>query len=296
MSMAIPDLRLHIPHTLPEALSLLGELEGARAAAGGTDLFVDFKEGLVLAGNVVSLHRIAELKRIELGERRIRIGALVTPEDIIASGVVRDHLPALVQAASSMANPRIRTMATIGGNIVSAVPSADLPPPLIAAGALLELRSADSSREVPLAEFFLGPRSTVRRREELLTFVILPLSSANTGISYQRFGLRGSNALAVASVAAALTLEKRQIVSASIVLGAVAPTALQADRAASLLIGKEASGPLFQEAAASAQEEARPISDIRGSAWFRRELIRVLTQRALAEALDRISQSPEKAK
>ncbi|MGD8536983.1 MAG: FAD binding domain-containing protein, partial [Candidatus Aminicenantes bacterium] len=215
------------------------------------------------------------------------IGASVSPRDLLSNSLIKAHFPALAEAAGSMASPQIRSLATIGGNITSAVPSADLPPTLIAADASVELRCSRSSRTALLSEFFTGPRKTVCRAGELLTSIFLPLPPPNTGISYMRFTLREANALAVASVASRLTLKNGKIEKAAVVLGAVAPTPVLALKTSDFLKAKNPSPDVFAEAAAIAKEEGKPISDIRGSAWYRKELVQVLTRRSLSEAFRR---------
>lgn len=294
--MSLSEIRFHAPQTLAEALKLLAKLSEARIAAGGTDIFVDIKQGLLEAKDIISLQKLEELKGIEKKDNKIRIGALVSPQEIISSSLINEYLPALAEAAQSMASRQIRSMATIGGNIASAVPSADLPPPLIAAEATVEFRCLESSREVPLSEFFRGPRETICKKEELLTSVFFPLSPPSTGISFRKFALREANALAVASVASRLTLKNGSITKAFIILGAVAPTPVLASKASASLCGNEPSDTLFEKAALIAQEEAKPISDIRGSLWFRKELIPVLTRRTLAEALRRAQGKPMRGK
>ncbi|MFP4081579.1 MAG: FAD binding domain-containing protein [Candidatus Aminicenantes bacterium] len=292
--MILSDIKYHSPRTLDEALGLLRELEGARVLAGGTDLLVDLKQGLTEAKNIISLHHLKELKGIERRKDKICIGAMSTAQEILSHSLIREHLPALADAAQSMASYPIRTMATIGGNISSAVPSADLPPPLIAADAAVELRCSDSSREETLASFFSGPRETICEEGELVAFILVPVPPAHTGISFQKFSLREANALAVASVAARITVKDRRVTQAAIILGAVAPTPVKALKTAQFLMGKEPSDSLFDKAASLAAEESQPISDIRGSEWFRKELITVLTRRALKEAQNRASEKRTK--
>ncbi len=285
--MILSGMRFHSPRTAEEAVQLLSDLKGARVLAGGTDLLVDLKQGLTDVKDVISLQDIEELKGITKERNRIRIGATSTPQEILSSSLIRQYFPALTEAAQSMASIQIRTLATIGGNITSAVPSADLPPSLIAADAAVELLCTGSSREVPLSDFFTGPRETVCRTKELLASVFVPLPSSNTGISYQKCTLREANSLAVASVASRLTLKNGKTERAAIVLGAVAPTPVLASKASAHLQGKAPSSEVFEEAAAMAKEEGKPISDIRGSAWYRKELIHVLTRRSLSEAFER---------
>lgn len=280
-------MRFHAPRTAEEAVRLLSDLKGARVLAGGTDLLVDLKQGLIDVKDVVSLQCIEELKGISKDKNRIRIGALSTPQEILSSSLIRQYFPALSEAAQSMASIQIRTLATIGGNISSAVPSADLPPSLIAADAAVEILCAELSREVLLSDFFTGPRKTVCRTKELLVSVFVPFPSSSTGISYKKCTPREANSLAVASVASRLTLKSGKIKKAAVVLGAVAPTPVLASKASAHLQGKAPSSEVFEEAAAMAKEEGKPISDIRGSAWYRKELIHVLTRRSLSEAFER---------
>jgi len=286
-TMYITGIKIHTLQTVDEVLELLAGLKNARIMAGGTDILVDLKQGLTEASDLISLRNIQELRGIEKRGKTIRIGAFTTPQEIHSSSLIRQHFPALAEAARSMASAQIRTLATIGGNIASAVPSADLPPSLIAADATAELRCVKSAREIPLLEFFTGPRETVCRKEELLVSIRIPLPPPDTGIAYRKFTLREANALAVASVASRLTLKNKRMEKVSVVLGAVAPTPVLAQKTAGFLQGKTPSQEIFGEAAALAVEESKPISDIRGSAWLRKELIEVLTRRSLSESLER---------
>lgn len=285
--MALADVRLRTPQTLTETLSLLEELTGARLLAGGTDLLVDLKEGLAQSRNLISLQGLDELRGIDIVEERIRIGALATPKEIASDPLIRKHLPALADAAKSMASPQIRSLATIGGNIASAVPSADLPPTLMASDATVRLVCSDSPREISLVDFFTGPRVTVCGAGEILTEIFIPVPSPVTGVAYEKFVQREANSLAVASVAARLTLKGGRIAKAAIVLGAVAPTPLLASEASALLEGRSPTENIFTHAAEKAMTESKPISDVRASLWFRTQLIPALTRRALSRALER---------
>ncbi len=284
--MNLSGIRLHRPRSVSEAVRLLGELDDVRLLAGGTDLLVDIKQGLIRVKNLISLQEIEELRGIKEEQGRIRIGAMVTPDGLKSSGCINHYIPALADAARSMASAQIRSLATVGGNIASAVPSADLPPLLMAANASVIL-NCGSPREVSLSQFFTGPRITVCGAGEVLTSVYLPLPPPETGFSYKKLTLREANALAVVGVACRITLGGEKIKDAAIVLGAVAPTPILADKASNFLRGKKPSATLFPKAAAIAKEEGKPISDVRSSAWYRKELIQVLTRRALDEALSR---------
>ena len=279
---------MHEPQSLSEALKLLRIHSGTvRIMAGGTDLLVDLKQDNIRVAHLVSIKGIEGLSGIEEKDGRVRIGALVTLNGVAGSDLVRSRLPALSEAAASMASNQIRNSGTIGGNIASAVPSADLPPTLIAAGASVVIRGENGERQVLFDRFFLGPRRTVLERTDILTHVIIPRLPVNTGISYKKMKLRGANALAVASVAAGMTMSDGVIEDGCIVLGAVAPTPLTAKEASSMLVGQRPSDELFEAAARKAGEESRPISDIRGSAEYRRELVEILTVRAVKEAYER---------
>ncbi len=291
--MGLLGVALHKPRHLAEAISLLGELKEARVLAGGTDLLVNIKQDSVRANNLISLQYVRELRGIEEDRGRIRIGAMVTPYEIHSNALIKKHLPALADAAQNMASPQIRSMATAGGNIASAVPSADLPPSLIAAEATIVL-DCGKPREVPLIEFFTGPRETVCGSGEILVSILVPIPPPHTGISYQKMTLREANALAVTGVASRLTLRNNKIEKAAVVLGAVAPTPLLAAGASEFLYGQVPSDSLFKKAALRAKEEGKPISDIRGSAWYRKELIQILTLRTLRQALERAQKNHRK--
>jgi carbon-monoxide dehydrogenase medium subunit len=183
-----------------------------------------------------------------------------------------------------MANNQVRNIGTIGGNIVNAVPSADLPPILIALGAKIKLVGTKGERILPLEDFFTGPNETVIQQDEVLTEFIIS-EQPFTGSTYIKFALRRSGALAVVGVAVAVAVEGNICQKARIVLGAVAPTPLRVKTAEEVLTGKEITDDLLEEAGRAAAAESKPISDIRGSAEYRRDLVRVLTRRALRKAI-----------
>lgn len=288
--MQMPDVQVHRPGSLKEACDLIQRLgEGARLLAGGTDLLCDLKmdratgvEHLVSIGGVPGLDAIADV------DGGLHIGARVTPNRLAADRRVRSRFPALAEAAATMGSYPIRNMATIGGNVSSAVPCSDLAPNLLALGATAVLVCSGGTRRVALSDFFLGPRKSVRRRDEILTWLELPAPAERSGCAYQRFSLRGANAVGVASVAVMLRLTKDgRIAEARVILGAVAPIPDLARRTVAFLVDKKPSPDVFAEAGRIAREEARPISDVRGSKEYRRELVEVLTARALAQAAQR---------
>jgi carbon-monoxide dehydrogenase medium subunit len=284
--MSLLDIKLHRPQSVAEALELLGDLEDVRIVAGGTDLLVDIKQGLSTAKNLISLQDVHSLMGIQEKDGKICVGSMVTPKEIQFDSLINQHVPALSDAARLMASTQIRSMATIGGNIASAIPSADMPPSLIAAGASVVLECG-TSREIDLAEFFTGVRETVCSTREVLVSIWIPIPPSETGSAYQKLALREANALAVVGVASQISLRGDLIEKALIVLGAVAPTPVLALKASEFLCGQPLSESLFDKAASLATHAAEPISDIRGSASYRKELIPVLTRRSLDVALAR---------
>jgi CO/xanthine dehydrogenase FAD-binding subunit len=185
------------------------------------------------------------------------------------------------------ASPQIRARATVGGNICSAVACGDFPPILMALGSEIELCRSGGSRILPLKDLFAGNRQTVRRDQEVLTRILIPLKSGRAAANYQKYRRRASNSLAVASVAAFLEMDGLRCRAARIVLGAVAPTPWLAEEAGWSLVGKHVDDAAIATAAGIARREAKPITDQRASGNYRRELIQVLTARALREALGR---------
>ena len=286
--MAITAIAYHRPASLAEACEL-GRRFGADAAflAGGTELLPDYQRERETARHLIALDTLEELHGIRVDSALLRIGALATVAQVAASPLVRQWFPALAEAARAIGSPQIRSRATIGGNFCRAVPCADTPPAAVVGGARLRLVGPGGERELNAEDFFVGPRQTVLQTGDLLVEIVIPTQPKHSGASYQRFARRQGPALAVAAVAARVELKGRTIVAARIALGAVAPVPLLATRAAAVLVGKVASAELFAQAASVSADEALPITDLRGSAAFRHELVTVLTRRALIEATAR---------
>lgn len=285
--MYLPDFDYHAPESLDEACRLLSAFGSrAKAFAGGTDLLVKMKHELLAPGVLVSLKNISQLKGIVYVEGRgLVIGAGITHNELANSPLLQKKYLSVCEAAHHMANNQVRNVGTIGGNIVNAVPSADLPPILIALNAVIKLVGTSGEREIPLENFFTGPGQSVIKNDEVLSEIVIP-DQPSTGSNYIKFGLRRSGALAVVGVAVAVTVEGNTIKDARIALGAVAPTPMRAVMAEQLLKGREVSDELLEEAGACASGECRPISDIRGSEEYRRDMVRVFTRRALKKAVN----------
>ena len=287
--MRITDFEYHAPDTLEEACALLSAYSpGAAVLAGGTDVLVDLKNDLVTYEHIISLRKLADLKDISYDRKNgLAVGTLATHSDVASNKTILRHYPELSEAALTLANPQIRNHGTIVGNICSAVPSADAPPLLIAMNASVRLVGPAGERTLLLADFFIGPRKTVMKAGEILTHVLVPPKPAGTGACYMKFALRDATALAVVGVGAALLVRKGVCTGARIVLGAVAPTPVVASKASAALIGKKINEATAVEAGRIAREECRPISDVRGSAEYRRSLVETLTVRAILKATER---------
>ncbi len=295
--MYIPDIELHEPATLEEAAAALTRhAPDARLLAGGTDLLVDLKTGRASFHHLVSISRIDGLQNISETRNGLRIGALTTAAQITASPIIRERYAPLLDATTKMAAQQIRNVATIGGNIAAAVPCADLPPILTAMNASVTLRSSNGKRDVPLDAFFVGPRQTVLRTDEVLTAVYIPQPPPGSGAAYARFQLRDGNTIAVAAVAAGILLGNDGVVKdARIVLGAVAPIPKFVPAAGTALTGHRLDDDVINRAATIAMMAAEPICDVRGWAEFRRDIVGVMARRAIETARDRIAGARKEA-
>ena len=284
--MILSEAEFHEASTLEQAAELMACCgDQARFLAGGTSLVVDLKTDRYRVGHVISINRIAALRGISPADGGVRIGALTTLNQVATSAVIRERFPALVEAAREMASPQIRNLGTVGGNIVGAVPCADLPPVLTVMHATVSLWSSKGQRAMPIETFFVGPRQTVRRDDEILTEVFVPDPQARFGAAYARFGLREANSVAVAGVAAGVVLrEDGKVGAARICLNAVASTPKMVAAAESLLVGKVLDEAALDRAAEAAVETSQPISDLRGTADYRRHLVGIMTRRALVSA------------
>lgn len=272
------------PSTLAEASALLARYGGrAQPLAGGTDLLVELKEQLRRADCVVNIKKIPGIGELGFDPRKgLTIGALVTAREIELSPVTAKCYPSLVQAVRELGSIQVRHRATIVGNVCRASPSADTLPPLIADGAVVSVHGGHGTRSVPLEDFFTGPGKTVLKSDELVTEIVVPAPAPRTGKVYIKHGRRKAMELATVGVAVTLT----QGSEVRIVLGAVAPTPIRARKAEGLLRGRAIDPALIERAAQAAVEESRPISNVRANAEYRREMVGVLTRRALQRALD----------
>lgn len=280
------------PRDLTEACVLLSKHKGrARLIAGGTDLLVAMKQRQITPAYIINVKVIPDLDYVCYDRDGLRIGALATLNDIESSPVVREKFPILADAAHQMAMPAIRNMATIGGNLCNAAPSSDMAPPLIGLGAKAKIVGIHGERTTTVEQFFVGPGESALKDGEILTEIQVPNTPPDTGGVYLKLPARTATDIALVGVAAIITLDGKHvsIVDAKIVLGAVAPTPLRARKAEDRIIGKTVDDKSFEEAAQAAAQEAKPISDVRGSADYRKEMVKVFTRRAIREAIAKLA-------
>jgi carbon-monoxide dehydrogenase medium subunit len=274
--------------TVKEACSLLSQYKDkARLIAGGTDLLVAARRRKITPLYVINIKTIPNLDYITADGKGLQIGALATLSDIESSPLIRDGFPIIADSAHQVGTPQIRNVGTIGGNLCNAAPSADMAPALIGLGAKAKLKGVKGERTVALEDFFTGPGETVLKTGEMLIEIQVPNPPPHTGGIYLKLPARTAIDLAVVGVAVVVKLDAKgaNIVDAKIVLGAVAPTPIRARKAEDIIKGKAVNEELIEKAAQVAAEEAKPISDVRGSAGYRKEMVRVLTNRAIRQVV-----------
>ena len=276
------------PSSLHEVVDLLQAGGGSVALmAGGTDLLVQIKEHVRQPGRVIDIKKLPGLDDFTFDERSgLRLGALVTTRQVETSPIAQQHYASLCRAATDFASIQVRNRATIVGNICRASPSADTLPPLVADRAMLLIHGPQGERRCAIEDFFTGPGRTTLQAGEIVTHVLVPPPPANTGKAYIKHGRRAQMELATVGVAVTITLDHAKCKEVSIVLAAVAPTPLRARAAEDVLRGKTVTKGAIEAAARAAAEESRPIGDVRASADYRREMVEVLTRRAIEQAIE----------
>ncbi|MFW6068844.1 MAG: FAD binding domain-containing protein [Chloroflexota bacterium] len=282
------------PQSLSEAAALL-EKYGDKASllAGGTDLLVEVKEKLRQPDHVINLKKIPGLAHLCFDDKDgLRFGTLTTVRAVETDPAIIAHYAGLQQAALELGSIQIRNRATVVGNICRASPSADTLPPLIADGTRLRIFGKQGERVVSMEDFFTGPGRTILETGEIVTEVLVPPPPVHCGKAYIKHGRRQAMELATVGVAVHLVQEGDICREARIVLGAVAPTPIRAPEAEEHLRGAVLDEATMAEAARLAKEIARPISDVRSSASYRRAMVEVLTARAISQAAQRAQNGP----
>ena len=284
------DFQYLAPHKLDEAAVLMAEHAGsAQLLAGGTDLLIFMRNGRKSPEVIIDAKKIPELTRMSLDADRLTIGAAVSCRTIWEHPEIAERFPALTDAATLIGGIQIQGRATFGGNLCNAAPSADTVPPLIVYGAIAHIISARGERDVPVEEICTGPGRTSLAPDEILVSLSISAPPANSGAAFLRFIPRNEMDIAVANAAARVDLDDSGATfkTARIAIGAVAPTPLFVEAAGAALSGKPVNDASISDAAKIARDASTPINDMRGTIEHRKQLVEVLTTRALRSAIAR---------
>ena len=272
--------------TIEDALTALGS--GARPVAGGTDLVVGARQGkAALPEAIVAIDRIDGLGAIDEHGDGLRLGALVTHDEIVASAVIRERFTALADASAIVGSHATRAHGTIGGNVMNASPAMDTGGPLLCFGASAILRSASGERTVPLGDLWTAPGATAADPGELLVAIDMPSPAPMTGSAYVRLEYRRQMEIAIVGVTAVVTLEADSVTDARVAITALAPTIHRVPEAEAALVGSGGGDEPVAAAARAAAAGSSPITDVRGSAEYRSAMAEVIARRAIVAALAR---------
>ena len=285
---ALTPFQYFQPKTIKEATSLLAKYgKEAKILAGGTDLLVHLKLRVIRPTYIIDISRIPRLSYIRYDKQGLNIGALTIIEDIVRSNLIQEKFTCLYESAQNLGSWQVRNMATIGGNVCRASPASDISPSLFALNSKAKINGLEGVREVSLEEFFTGPGQTVLKHDEILTEIWIPPLPANTGTAFMKIS-RTSNDLAKVNAAVALTIENGVCKDARIVLDAVGPTPIRARRTEKILEGRKLNEDVIWEASEVVKDEISPITDVRSTAEYRRDVSGVLVRRALRKAIERV--------
>ncbi len=292
MFRSLPKFEFLSPKSIKEAISLLAEYgPKAKVIAGGTDLISEMRWGEWRPQYVLGLSQISGLDEIQFDKTSgLKIGAACTIGEIERSSMIGEHYPILAQAASVLGSMEIRNRATVGGNLCTAAPSADMPPSLLVLGAKAVIATKKGEKVLPLEDFFTGPKKTVLNHDEILVRLELPPVEPNSAGEYIKFGRRNAMEIAMIGVAALITLENGNSTckAARLAFATAAPTPIRSKEAEKVLTGKKLVREIIELAAETASKEASPRTSWRTTEEYRRDLIRVLTGRAIQKALDKL--------
>jgi len=280
--------RYEAPGTIAGALSVIAAHPGAMVLAGGTDLLVQYQGGLRSPSAFVDVKRIPELMQITTDDSGITIGAAAPAAEICANARITEWFPGLVDGVRLIGSTQIQGRSSIGGNLCNGSPAADSTCALIVNRAVVTIAGPRGERQLPVEQFLVAPGRTALAPGELLVSIRLPRPAAHTGDAYQRLIPRSEMDIAVVSAAVSVTLDANGTCTAArVAIGAVAPTALLVEPAASALIGSTLDETALKAAAAAASAAAQPIDDKRGTVAYRRTVAGVLTRRVAAIAASR---------
>ena len=275
--------------SIEDALQTLAKhKEKARVVAGGTDLVLEIKNGVRKdIHSLVDVTRVAGLDEITLDEDGvIHLGPMVTHNHCVASKLIRENALPLALASWEVGSPQIRNRGTVAGNLATASPANDTITPLMAMGAAVTLKSLSGERKLPLEDFYLGVRKTAMQPDEMIVDISFPALKADQKGAYIKLALRRAQAISLLNVAVVLRMDGKLVKQAAITLGAVAPTIIHAVEAENFLVGKPLTDENIAQAAELAMASAKPISDVRASAAYRKTMTKVIVKRALHAIVD----------
>jgi CO/xanthine dehydrogenase FAD-binding subunit len=285
----IPQTSYCAPTSLEEVVAALRDNNDSQILAGGTDLLVQLRAGAKSTSQIIDIKNLPDIKAVVLTDTGLTIGAAAPAQSITERDDVTAIFPGLVESIDLIGSTQIQGRCSVGGNLCNASPAADTVPVLIANNAICLINGANGERQVPAAEFNLGPGQNCLAADEFLTAVFIPRPATGTADAYLRFIPRTEMDIAVVGAGVSLTLNAGGTCTAArVVIGAVAPVALLVPEAASALIGSKITDDALAKAAAAASAAATPISDKRGTAEFRRKVVGVMVKRAAAIARDRV--------
>jgi carbon-monoxide dehydrogenase medium subunit len=280
------ELQYSEPTTLREAFTLLSKVEGAKIFAGGTDVMVSMREGKIAPKHLINIKKIPGLDTLETSKKgELVIGSLVTIGQIESSAIIRNAYAMIADAAHQLGSFQVRNRATLGGNLCNSSPSADLAPPLIALGATATIVGPKGHRSVKLENFFTGPGKTVLKKSEILTEIRIRKPPKNSYGAFLKHGPRQCMDIATVNAAVMIEMNGKLCKDSKIVLGAVAPVPMRARKAEREVRRRPIREETIRKVGEIAAKECVPISDVRGSAEYRREIVNVLVRRLFGKAL-----------
>ena len=293
--MILPKFEFIEPETFEEVYQIVEKNRGdAVLIAGGTDLLVNMKKKTIRPKILISLEKINSLKQINYSDTEgLTLGSMVTINELSGNPLIRQKFPLLSIAAAKIGSLQVRNRATVGGNICTARPAGDTIGPLLAYGAKVQLVKGKENRWETLEKFITGPGKTTKKEGEVLAAIIIKPFADNTGVSYIKYGVRKAMEIAMVSITTSLTFDGNKCQAASIVLGAVGPTFIRSIDAEESLRSSEVTLSVAEKAAELAAACCTPITDVRASAEYRRELVRILTKRGIMEALSQYQNSQD---
>lgn len=286
----LSNFQYHAPKTKAEVLDLLSDIgDKSKMLAGGTDLIIMLKEKMIETENLINIGDVEELAGIKFTENGVEIGACTKIADIENSKELAVKYGALVHAAGELGSYQVRTMATLGGNISHSSPAGETPTPLAALNASVVIESKRGERVVKAEDFILGNRKNVLEKDEMLTKFIIPTPADNSATVYGYIGLRNAMEIDAVNMAVNIELEgdKKTIKSVKLVMGSVSPKPIVSEAVPEVIVGKVLSDELIEKVGQAAMGEAKPISDVRASAEYRKDVVGALARRLTKEAYDK---------